>query len=123
MEIMFIHKNAIDRTKMKNALWWLIAGSRGGANRARIINELHDRPYNANQLSEILTLDYKTVRHHLQILLENGIIETNSGDKYGAMYFLTKGLEENFELFLDIWKRTEEEQNGPSSKDEMLSQK
>ncbi len=120
---MFIHKNAIDRTKMKNALWWLIAGSRGGANRARIINELHDRPYNANQLSEILTLDYKTVRHHLQILLENGIIETNSGDKYGAMYFLTKGLEENFELFLDIWKRTEEEQNGPSSKDEMLSQK
>jgi len=46
---------------MKKILWWLIAGTKGGINRARIIIELHERPYNANQLSEKLELDYKTL--------------------------------------------------------------
>ncbi|HIE30965.1 MAG TPA: ArsR family transcriptional regulator, partial [Methanosarcinales archaeon] len=35
---------------MKRMLWWLIAGTKGGVNRARIIKILHERPYNANQL-------------------------------------------------------------------------
>lgn len=53
-------------TNMKRILWWLIAGTKGGVNRARIINILNERPYNANQLSEVVDLDYKTVRHHLK---------------------------------------------------------
>ena len=73
------HSNILNRWLiMKTILWWLIAGSKGGINRARIIKELHDRPYNANQLTEKLDLDYKTVRHHLKVLLENRIIESNS---------------------------------------------
>ncbi|HPX77955.1 MAG TPA: ArsR family transcriptional regulator, partial [Methanobacterium sp.] len=32
---------------MKKLLWWLIAGSSGGPNRARIILMLNERPYNA----------------------------------------------------------------------------
>jgi DNA-binding transcriptional ArsR family regulator len=90
---------------MKTILWWLIAGSKGGINRAKIIKELHDRPYNANQITERLGLDYKTVRHHLKVLSENGIIESNSGEKYGTMYFLSKNMEEDYALFLDIWNR------------------
>lgn len=74
-------------------------------NRARIINDLHDRPYNANQLTEKLGLDYKTVRHHLKILIDNGIIESNSGEKYGTMYFLSKNMEENYALFMEIWEK------------------
>jgi len=42
-------------------LWWLIARSKGGENRARIILELKKRPYNANKLAEQLSLDYKTI--------------------------------------------------------------
>jgi DNA-binding transcriptional ArsR family regulator len=92
---------------MKTILWWLIAGSKGGINRAKIIKELHDRPYNANQMTERLGLDYKTVRHHLKVLSENGIIESNSGEKYGTMYFLSRNMEENFPLFLEIWNKLE----------------
>ncbi|MFQ6050282.1 MAG: winged helix-turn-helix domain-containing protein [Candidatus Hydrothermarchaeota archaeon] len=89
---------------MKRLLWWLVAGTKGGINRAKIINALRERPYNANQLAELLDLDYKTVRHHIDVLLENKII-TTSGEKYGAMYFLSKKMEENFELFDEIWKK------------------
>jgi DNA-binding transcriptional ArsR family regulator len=53
---------------MEKLLWWLIAGKRGGINRARIIKALADRPYNMHQLSEELNLSYKTVRHHVKIL-------------------------------------------------------
>ncbi len=53
----------------KRLLWWLIAGTRGGVNRARIILALHDLPSNANQLAEHLGLDYKTIRHHLDVLI------------------------------------------------------
>jgi DNA-binding transcriptional ArsR family regulator len=89
---------------MKKILWWLIAGTKGGLNRARIINELNERPYNAHQLSEKLELDYKTVRHHIKILEENKII-TSTGEKYGTMYFLSSQLEDNYKLFEDIWKK------------------
>jgi DNA-binding transcriptional ArsR family regulator len=56
---------------MNKILWWLIAGTKGGINRARIVNEIHKRPYNANQLAEKLKLDYKTIRHHIKILKED----------------------------------------------------
>lgn len=39
---------------MRKLLWWLIAGSTGGPNRAKIIMTLHERPSNAHQLSEKL---------------------------------------------------------------------
>ena len=73
---------------MKKILWWLIAGTKGGVNRARIIHLLNQRPYNAHQLAENLGLDYKTVRHHIKVLEDNNII-TASGEKYGTMYFLS----------------------------------
>jgi DNA-binding transcriptional ArsR family regulator len=88
---------------VRKILWWLIAGTKGGVNRARIIQKLHERPYNANQLSEELKLDYKTIRHHLKILNENQII-TSSGGKYGAMYFLSSQMEEDFLVFEEIWR-------------------
>ncbi|MBU2565439.1 MAG: winged helix-turn-helix domain-containing protein [Candidatus Thermoplasmatota archaeon] len=91
---------------MKQLLWWLIAGTKGGINRAHIIKALKDRPYNANQLSELLKLDYKTVRHHLKVLLDNNIIVTSGeSEKYGAMYFLSKATEENYKIFEEIWEK------------------
>lgn len=88
---------------MKKLLWYLIAGTKGGLNRARIIKCLQERPYNANQLAEILKLDYKTIRHHIKVLQDNNVI-VSSGDKYGAVYFLTKDMENNLDIFEEIWK-------------------
>src|SRR5437870_331087 len=59
--------NGWGRHPMDRRLWYLIAGTRGGINRARILWILHDRPHYANYLATQLTLGYKTVRQHLHV--------------------------------------------------------
>ncbi|WP_254271525.1 ArsR/SmtB family transcription factor [Haloarcula marina] len=70
---------------MEAVLWYVLTSTRGGANRIRILKALDERPRNANKLSENLDLDYKTVRHHLDVLADNDIV-VDSGDDYGAVY-------------------------------------
>jgi DNA-binding transcriptional ArsR family regulator len=86
---------------MEKALWYLLAGTRGGANRVRIVRAIDDRPRNANQLAERLDVDYNTVRHHLDMLMEHDVVE-RSGDEYGALYFLTDRFERHRETFETI---------------------
>jgi len=89
---------------LAHLLQWLIAGTRGGVNRARIIAAVHEAPQNANQLTGLLEVDYRTVRHHLDILEKNGLI-ISIGERYGKMYFPSLELEENYDLFEEIWIR------------------
>lgn len=89
---------------MRRVIWWLIVGTKGGVNRARILRALHERPYNANQLAEVLGLDYKTVRHHLKVLLENKVI-TEAGAGYGLVYFLSEGMEREYEVFKEYLEK------------------
>lgn len=77
-------------------LWWLIGGTRGGPNRLRIIRRLEETPMNTNQLSEELDLDYKTVKHHLELMKEHNVI-TTMGEGYGQNFFLTEQMEENLD--------------------------
>ena len=74
---------------MEAVLWHVLTGTRGGKNRVRILQALDERPRNANRLAEDLDLDYKTVRHHLDVLTDNGVLE-KSGDDYGAVYLPTQ---------------------------------
>ncbi|MRN40717.1 MAG: ArsR family transcriptional regulator [Nitrosopumilales archaeon] len=85
----------------KRLLWFLFAGSRGGDNRMKIIDLLKERPYNINQLSESLGLDYKAIQHHILVLQKNNII-TKMGEKYGVLYFISNYLEANIEAFNEI---------------------
>jgi len=96
---------------LKSLLWHIIGGTRGGETRASIINELRGRPYNPNQISESLDLDYKTVTYHLKKLEENGIVESGEED-YGQMYGLTERMEENIEVFEQIWEKIDKENKG-----------
>ncbi|MCK4399383.1 winged helix-turn-helix transcriptional regulator [Candidatus Bathyarchaeota archaeon] len=89
---------------MKHMLHWLIAGSRGGPNRARLIVAIREEPMNANQLCEVLGVDYRTVRHHLDILEKNGLV-TSMGPRYGKVYFLSHELETRYGDFEEIWNR------------------
>ncbi len=88
-------------------LWYLIAGTRGGINRARILSSLREQPHNANDLAGFLDLDYKTVRHHLGVLRENGCIMALGAEGYGMLYSLSPHLQTHFEEFLVIWRRLE----------------
>ncbi len=87
---------------LRQLLWYLIAGTRGGVNRARIIETLHGRPYNAHQLGEALGLDYRTIRHHLDLLVRNGLLTRPAGDAYAAPYFLSAILEANYSVFEEV---------------------
>ena len=83
-------------------LYWLIANSLGGYNRGRIIEELFKKPQNANELSNNLNLEYKTVRYHLKVLEENKLI-TSVGGAYGKTYFPSDEIEQNKPMFNKIW--------------------
>jgi DNA-binding transcriptional ArsR family regulator len=89
---------------VKRLLWWLIAGSMGGMNRARIIHLLREQPRNAHALTQELRLDYKTVRHHLEVLEKNGLV-TTLGPNYGKMYCLSSLLEQHAQVFDEIWAK------------------
>lgn len=87
---------------LRQLLWYLLAGTRGGVNRARILETLKNRPHNAHQLSETLALDYRTVRHHLDLLRKNGLITQPAGSAYAAPYFLAATLEANWSVFEEV---------------------
>jgi DNA-binding transcriptional ArsR family regulator len=89
----------------KRMLMYLLVGSKGGFNRMQMIKLLKDEPLNANKIGERLSLDYKTVQHHLRILVENNIVVTNSAGTYGAMYFLTPYFEKHIGILDEIWAR------------------
>ena len=97
-------KMAANARPFKYLIGWLIAGTRGGASRARIIQTLKETPQNANQLANLLGMDYRTIRHHLQVLEKNRII-TTAGEGYGKTYFLSQAMEENYGEFEEILKK------------------
>lgn len=86
---------------MEKVLWYVLAGTRGGINRARLLRAIDDRPRNPNQLAEELDLNYDTVRHHLDVLVENDVVES-SGDEYGAIYLPTDATRDHWNVVEDI---------------------
>ena len=91
---------------MEAALWYVLSGTRGGANRARILRAVDERPRNANQLAEALELDYKTIRHHLDVLADNNVI-TDSGDDYGKVYLPSEAARVHWETVEEILEEVE----------------
>jgi DNA-binding transcriptional ArsR family regulator len=88
---------------MESVLWYVLTGTRGGENRSRVLRALDRRPRNPNQLAEALDLDYKTVRHHLDVLVEHDIVAA-SGDEYGAVYVPTDRAREHWDVVESIFE-------------------
>jgi DNA-binding transcriptional ArsR family regulator len=89
----------------KRTLWYLIGSTKGGVNRAKILEVIKSQPANANQLASILKVDYKTIVHHLRVLSENSLIITDNKESYGATYFLTPLMEKNYESLREILEK------------------
>jgi DNA-binding transcriptional ArsR family regulator len=83
-------------------LWYLLVGTRGGPNRSRILDELAGSPKNAHRLAESLSLDYRTIRHHLQLLEKNGLVTRPVGDAYGSPYELPPHLALHFDAVEEV---------------------
>ncbi|MGH9952975.1 MAG: ArsR/SmtB family transcription factor [Nitrososphaeraceae archaeon] len=88
--------------RLTRLLWYLIGSTRGGVNRARILELIYSRPANANQIALELKIDYKTVTHHLDVLSRNGLVITDNKEAYGSIYFLTPLMEKNYKSFTRI---------------------
>jgi DNA-binding transcriptional ArsR family regulator len=86
---------------MDDVLWYVLASSRGGPTRVRLLQALDERPRNANELATELDLDYTTVRHHLDVLMDNNILR-RSGDEYAAVYLFTEQVEAHWDTVEEI---------------------
>ena len=89
---------------MEGVLWYVLAGTRGGENRARILTAVDERPRNPNQIADALDLDYTTVRHHLDVMADNGLVE-RAGEGYGAVYLPTDRARDHWDLVERIVER------------------
>ena len=85
----------------RNCFGSYLLGPGGGINRISIIELLIDQPYNINQLSDIIKIDYKAIQHHIHVLEKNNLI-TKEGEKYGILYFISNYLEANMEAFREV---------------------
>lgn len=88
--------------RFKLILWSIIGATRGGPNRARILNLLIAEQLNSHQIAKKLNLDHKTIRHHLKILTKNELIKKSTEESYGVTYILTDGMQQHIELLKEI---------------------
>ncbi len=101
----FIGKNNSEvNHRFKMILWSIVAGTRGGPNRAKILNLIKETPLNANKIATILKLDHKTVIHHVVILAKNELI-IREDKEYSANYKLTSIMENNQNVLAEIMEK------------------
>ena len=81
----------IKDNELKRSLFWLLIASRGGDTRIRILGLILNDPLNKNELSKSLGLNYRTVTHHLNVLIKNNI--TREDQKYGGLVYVNEVLE------------------------------
>ena len=87
-------------------LWHLFVGTRGGIQRARLVHLLEARPFNAHELAKAVGLDYKTVRYHLKVLVDNDVL-VPSEERYGTLYFWSASMTASREGWHEIWESVE----------------
>jgi predicted transcriptional regulator len=75
-------------------LFWLLSASRGGPTRAAILSLIYSKPLNTRQIAIALSLDYKTVKVHIELLKKYQIIDAFGG-RYGQAFFISPEWENN----------------------------
>ena len=86
----------------------LLISRQGGRTTMRILDEILEHPKNANQLSKMLNLNYKTIIHHTNIMQEHEFITKNKFKK--TYYFhptdkLIKNLDEYYFIKEELDKK------------------
>ncbi len=94
----------------RKLLLYLFTSTRGGYTRLRIIMLLLKQPYNTNQLTHELDLDYKAVQHHMRVLEKNNLV-TRIGEKYGAIFHLSNFLEFNIRALDEAIEKLDRKMN------------
>ena len=85
----------------RHLLWWVFVVSRGGKTRRMMVDLLVASPMNANQLASSLSVNYRTISHHLKVLTESRLVEAQ-GPRYGQVYFPTPLLISNIAIYHEV---------------------
>lgn len=88
----------------KMIFWYLFATTKGAKTRIKIMNLIRTRPYNAHRISQELAMDYKAIKHHLEILEKNNIVDRFSA-QYGSTFYPSSIFEENQNLYDELVSR------------------
>jgi len=88
----------------KIVFWVLFVGSRGAANRIRIMSVLRKRPSNRNQLATELGMDYKGIEHHIKVLERSNLVK-KIRNQHGLIYYVSALFENSEAVFDEIVDR------------------
>jgi predicted transcriptional regulator len=75
-----------------------------------------EEPMNTNKLRKTLDLDFRTVKHHLEVMENNNLV-SSMGNNYGKMYFASEKLMDNIELFKEVWPGVSDKLKGGEEKE------
>ena len=81
-----------------------IAGTRGGAVRLEILRMIGEKPKTISQLSEKLSLNYKTIEYHMRVLIKSGLV-IEAGKKYKNLYCLSNVMSMNRDVIEEFTKK------------------
>ena len=95
-----VSKDSTDE-EFRRLLWFLLGGSRGGENRAKILIAISLRPTNLNRLAKLLGVDYRSIQHHMGVLERNNLV-LSTGKRYGVLYSIHPYLNYHFNVFEQV---------------------
>ena len=84
----------------------VFTGMSGRYTRLRIICAITGDPINSMELSEKLNLDYKTIKHNIEVLEKNGLI-VRKGEGYGDIFFPSELISSNLPTLYSVIRKVE----------------
>lgn len=93
--------SARDEPSVDHEILWILVGSKGGRTRARILEIISEKPMNANQLAEMLGLNYHTITYNMNVLIKSRLVDVE-GPRYGQVYYPSKIFTSNINTFKKI---------------------
>ena len=93
----------------------VFTGMSGRYTRMRIICAITENPLNTQELARKLGLDYKTIKHNIEVLEKNSLI-TRHGEGYGDVFFPSDLISSNLPTLYSVIRKVEAKLDRPEKK-------
>ena len=93
----------------------IFTGMSGRYTRMRIICAITENPLNTQELARRLDLDYKTIKHNIDVLEKNNLI-TRHGEGYGDVFFPSELISSNLPTLYSVIRKVEAKLDRPGKK-------